>query len=293
MTLCLPVLLLYAFVSGKNVQQEQRNALKVLHTAQGHYGILHSLLKPLLFLALWTSINYAYAQAASTALVWILGWILLRERFSALKFVTVLLAMAGVVVVAMDNKFATNNLGICLAILSTVIAAFYKVLFKLCVGNASLGQVSLFMTVLGVLNLVLNTLVAVVLLQLGFDHIEWDHVPWSPLIGSALLRLVFNFLLNFGIALLDPLVISIGMLFGMPLSACIDFLFRALPISAFFLVGSLLITISFVLIAFPIELAIRKMFCSAATADSKMSAAESIEEESSSEKECEETPFHH
>uniref|UniRef100_A0A183BPU0 Inner membrane protein n=1 Tax=Globodera pallida TaxID=36090 RepID=A0A183BPU0_GLOPA len=148
------------------------------------------------------------------------------------------------------------------------------------------------MTVLGVLNLVLNTMVAVVLLQLGFDHIEWDHVPWSPLIGSALLGLVFNFLLNFGIALLDPLVVSIGMLFGMPLSACIDFLFRALPISVFFLVGSLLITISFVLIAFPIELGIRKMFCSA-TANNKTSAAESIEEESSSEKECEETPFHH
>ncbi|KAI3416973.1 hypothetical protein GPALN_002333 [Globodera pallida] len=72
----------------------------------------------------------------------------------------------------------------------------------------------------------------------------------------------------------------------------IDFLFRAMPISAFFLVGSLLITISFVLIAFPIELGIRKMFCST-TADSKTSAAESIEEESSSEKKCEETPFHH
>ncbi|KAL3079632.1 hypothetical protein niasHS_013914 [Heterodera schachtii] len=269
MTICLPVFLLFAFVSGKNVRMEQRNALKVLRSPNlGQFGIWHSLLCPLLFLALWTAINYAYAQAlglisagaassimsASTALVWVLSWALLRERFSTLKFVAVLVAMVGVLLVALDNEFAANGLGICLAIFSTVLASFYKVLFKLCVGNATLGQVSLFMTVLGVQNLLLNTPLSALLVHLDWDRVEWAHVPWSPLIGSALLGLVFNFLVNFGIALLNPLVISIGMLFGMPLSACIDVLFRAMPISVLFLIGSLLITLSFVLIAFPIEL---------------------------------------
>ncbi|KAL3111526.1 hypothetical protein niasHT_017445 [Heterodera trifolii] len=269
MTICLPVFLLFAFVSGKNVRMEQRNALKVLRSPNhGQFSIWHSLLCPLLFLALWTAINYAYAQAlglisagaassimsASTALVWVLSWALLRERFSTLKFVAVLVAMVGVLLVALDNEFAANGLGICLAIFSTVLASFYKVLFKLCIGNATLGQVSLFMTVLGVQNLLLNTPLCALFVHLGWDRVEWAHVPWSPLIGSALLGLVFNFLVNFGIALLNPLVISIGMLFGMPLSACIDVLFRAMPISVLFLIGSLLITLSFVLIAFPIEL---------------------------------------
>uniref|UniRef100_A0A183CI20 PGG domain-containing protein n=1 Tax=Globodera pallida TaxID=36090 RepID=A0A183CI20_GLOPA len=75
---------------------------------------------------------------------------------------------------------------------------------QLCTGNDSLDQVllSLFMTVLGVLNMITS-----------------NGRPRSLVTvdQSALLRLVFNFLLNFGVALLDPLVISIGMLFGMPL----------------------------------------------------------------------------
>ncbi|KAL3111527.1 hypothetical protein niasHT_017446 [Heterodera trifolii] len=289
MTICLPVFLLFAFVSGKNVRMEQRNALKVLRSPNhGQFSIWHSLLCPLLFLALWTAINYAYAQAlglisagaassimsASTALVWVLSWALLRERFSTLKFVAVLVAMVGVLLVTLDNEFAANGLGICLAIFSTVLASFYKVLFKLCVGSATLGQVSLFMTVLGVQNLLLNTPLCALLVHLGWDHVEWAHVPWSPLIGSALLGLVFNFLVNFGIALLNPLVISIGMLFGMPLSACIDVLFRAMPISVLFLIGSLLITLSFVLIAFPIELllfgGICDCFCRRSTAETEL-----------------------
>jgi hypothetical protein len=73
---------------------------------------------------------------------------------------------------------------------------------------------------------------------------------------------------NFGIALLNPLVISVGMLCGIPLNAgkfktsnqvltkhnlAIDIVFRHMPATVKFLVGAILIIISFVLCAIPIR----------------------------------------
>lgn len=53
-------------------------------------------------------------------------------------------------------------------------------------------------------------------ISLKFQYYEALGFLWILFFSPPL---VFNFLINFGIALLDPLVISIGMLFGMPLSA--------------------------------------------------------------------------
>jgi solute carrier family 35 protein F3/4 len=75
------------------------------------------------------------------------------------------------------------------------------------------------MTFLGLLNLLVNVIPAAILVLTNVDYITWSYVPWAPLAGSASLGLVYNFLVNFGIVLLSPLVISIGMLCGIPLGA--------------------------------------------------------------------------
>lgn len=67
------------------------------------------------------------------------------------------------------------------------------------------------MTCLGLMNLFINIIPVAILIALDVDHVEWEAIPWIPLAGSALLGLLYNFLVNFGIALLNPLVISIGM----------------------------------------------------------------------------------
>lgn len=114
----------------------------------------------------------------------------------------------------MDKEFAGDWIGITLVIFSATSAAFYKVLFKKFNGHGTLGQVSLFMSFLGLMDLFLNVIPSVVLVLFDVDHIDWSYVPWAALAGSALLGLIYNFLVNFGIALLNPLVISIGMLCG-------------------------------------------------------------------------------
>ncbi|KAI6244053.1 hypothetical protein M3Y99_00075000 [Aphelenchoides fujianensis] len=109
------------------------------------------------------------------------------------------------------------------------------------------GQVSMFMSGLGLLDLFLNFIPTAILVTTGVDRIDWAAVPWAALAG------MYNFLVNFGIALLSPLVISIGMLVGIPLSAAIDIVFRSMDITLTFVIGALLIICSFVLSTLPLR----------------------------------------
>lgn len=52
-----------------------------------------------------------------------------------------------------------------------------------------MGQISLFMSLLGLLDMFINVIPAATLVLLNVDHIEWASVPWIPLAGSALLGL--------------------------------------------------------------------------------------------------------
>merc|ERR1712146_329681 len=71
-------------------------------------------------------------------------------------------------------------------------------------------------------------------------------VDWPFVALSSLLGVVFNFLINFGIAFTYPLFISIGTVVGVPLAILLDFaLSGALPTSAQ-LGGSGLVVLGFV-----------------------------------------------
>jgi solute carrier family 35 protein F3/4 len=155
------------------------------------------------FLILWVIANYTFgyslgrisASAASsimstnTAMVCILSSLLLHENTTIEKVLAVFFAISGVTVIALDKEFAGDWIGIVLVICSALSAALYKVLFKKFNGNGTLGQVSLFMTFLGLINLFVNVIPSIILALLRVDKIEWDYVPWLALSGSALLGL--------------------------------------------------------------------------------------------------------
>lgn len=192
-------------------------------------------------------------------MVYLLAVLILHDKFVIMKVLSVLLAVAGVVVISLGGEMKTHWKGIALSVASAASAALYKVFFKRVLGSANLGQVSLFMTCLGFVNLICNWVPALVLMLTDVEHIEIDYVPWGPVVGAAVLSLLFNFLINFGIALLHPLVVSVGMLMGIPLSTVIDVLFRHEQATAYFIGGTVLIILSFVLIVFPYELLRRRM----------------------------------
>ena len=60
----------------------------------------------------------------------------------------------------------------------------------------------------------------------GEELIVWSKIPWAYLCGTAVLGLVFNFLINFGVAFTFPLFISLGTLLGIPINAVVDSIWR-------------------------------------------------------------------
>jgi len=94
----------------------------------------------------------------------------------------------------------------------------------------------------------------------GISFIVLEYLSINDRIFRNISCLVFNFFVNFGIALLSPLVISVGMLFGLPLTTAIDIVFRGISATPTFLLGATFLTISFVLATFPIEQLVRHMF---------------------------------
>ncbi|KAI1724263.1 solute carrier family 35 member F4 [Ditylenchus destructor] len=157
--------------------------------------------------------------SANVAIVCVLEWIMLKKGFEWFPLISVIFAIIGVCLISLDDEYAGNIQGIFLSVFCAFTSALYKVLFKRVNGSATLGQVSLFMSALGFFNAFLNIIPTSVLIWKNVDYIEWAYIPWTPLCMAALLSLTFNFLTNFAIALLGPLVISIGMLIGMPASA--------------------------------------------------------------------------
>ncbi|KAH7727954.1 Protein Y73B6BL.31 b [Aphelenchoides avenae] len=241
MSVCYPVYLLYTLVgSGRDFHTAHADATKIF--GPNGLTVTSYLIHVTPFVCLWIAANYSYSQS--------LGYI---SASAASSVFAVAFAIGGVVVISMDREFAGSVLGICLVLFSAFTAAVYKVMFKRVNGSANLGQVSLFMTGLGALDAVVNFVPTAILVSTGADRIEWDAVPWWALIGSAMLGLMYNFLVNFGIALLHPLVISVGMLCGIPLSAGIDIVFRGMDATPQFIVGAILILISFSLSTFPLD----------------------------------------
>ncbi|KAI1716498.1 eamA-like transporter family domain-containing protein [Ditylenchus destructor] len=271
MILCFPVFLIYNRIfRGIPTRKSWIESASVF----GEHGLTYRsfFIRVTPFIFLWICANYSYSQAlgyisasavlciasANVAIVCVLEWIMLKKGFDWLPLISVILAIIGVCLISLDDEYAGNIQGIFLSVFCAFTSALYKVLFKRVNGSASLGQVSLFMSALGFFNAFLNIIPTSVLIWNNVDYIEWAYIPWTPLCMAALLSLTFNFLANFGIALLGPLVISIGMLIGMPASAVIDVIFRKMEVTEKFIVGCSCIVLSFALVALPFRLLCKK-----------------------------------
>ncbi|XP_071483684.1 solute carrier family 35 member F4-like [Diadema antillarum] len=271
MIICYPIYIIGAMVLFK----ERRTAgLKALLKEDlqiyGTEGMLwwHCLRLTGPFCALWMVTNYMYAAAlklkaptdvtalfvTNTAFIYAFSWIWLEELLILLpaRLFSVGLSILGTVLMMWSDGFKGGNVvGVFLALGSAIGAALYKVLFKRFLGDATYGQVSLFLTVLGVFNMVLLAPVMFALVFTGKEVVELPTLPWAFLCGTSALGIVFNFLVNFGIAITYPLLISLANIVGIPINAVIDTAFRDIDLGALKIVGSLLIIGGFVIMLLP------------------------------------------
>ena len=265
MSLCFPVTsLCYRLIKGWGFRTSFTKAQNVF----GDRGLcpITLLTRCLPFVIIWCACNYMYTRSlyvlsatdvtalfsSTPAFVFVLSLLLLKdELFSWRRLLATLISIGGIVVIAYSNGFTGTRLtGVLLAVGSAVLAAMYKVTFKLFIGDGGIGQVSLFLTCLGLINLLCFWPILEIMHFTHYEHINWHHIPWSYLCGSAALGLAFNFLINFGIAFTFPLFISLGTVLGIPLNAAVDAAWRADPFSWLKGTGAVMIIVGFILMSF-------------------------------------------
>ncbi|CAG2118675.1 unnamed protein product, partial [Medioppia subpectinata] len=86
---------------------------------------------------------------------------------------------------------------------SAIGSAIFRVFFKRMIGYTSFAQMSLFFTLIGLMNAFLMWPLILLLYLFGAEIIVWSQIPWETLTCSAILSLMANILGNF---VIDTLV---------------------------------------------------------------------------------------
>ena len=124
-------------------------------------------------------------------------------------------------------------------------------MFKRVFGDTSANRVSLFLTILGLFNFLLLWPPFEILYFTREEAITWSDIPWDFLCGRSILGLIFNFLINFGIAFTFPLFISLGTILGIPLNGIVDSIYRNERLGWLKIGASFMIVIGFLLMLYP------------------------------------------
>ncbi|XP_025775114.1 solute carrier family 35 member F4 [Puma concolor] len=221
------------------------------------------------FSILWTLTNYLYLLAlkkltatdvsalfcCNKAFVFLLSWIVLKDRFMGVRIVAAIMAITGIVMMAYADNFHTDSIiGVAFAVGSASTSALYKVLFKMFLGSANFGEAAHFVSTLGFFNLIFISFTPVVLYFTKVEH--WSSfaaLPWGYLCGMAGLWLAFNILVNVGVVLTYPILISIGTVLSVPGNAAVDLLKQEVIFSVVRLAATIIICIGFLLMLLPEE----------------------------------------
>ena len=146
------------------------------------------------FYVLWVAANYAYAVglvfasaglvvavfSSCSAFVALLSRLWLKEQMTVGKLGSVVLAVSGVLVLGVTTHSAAQGtnpaLGVLFALLSSISAAVYKVAFKAVFpAELSMRKLSVFLSLIGLINLVAGTLPCFLL---GYYAVE--EPVWAP-----------------------------------------------------------------------------------------------------------------
>ncbi|XP_062927749.1 solute carrier family 35 member F3-like isoform X1 [Mobula hypostoma] len=221
------------------------------------------------FCVLWTLIHYLYLLAlkkisatdasalfcCNKAFVFLLSWIVLRDKFMGVRIVAAILAIAGIVMITYADGFHSHSvIGIALVVASASMSALYKILFKMLLGSAKYGEAALFLTVLGLFNVTFIICVPMALYFTGIEYwTSFSLIPWEKLCGIAILLLSFTILMNFGIAVTSPTLISVGVVLSVPVNAVVDAYTSDIIFNGVRVMAVLIICLGFLLLLLPEE----------------------------------------
>ncbi|OBS74742.1 hypothetical protein A6R68_14727 [Neotoma lepida] len=171
------------------------------------------------------------------------------------QIVAAILAIAGIVMMTYADGFHSHSvIGIALVVGSASMSALYKVLFKLLLGSAKFGEAALFLSILGVFNILFLTCIPIILYFTRVEHWNsFDDIPWGNLCGFSILLLTFNIVLNFGIAVTYPTLMSLGIVLSVPVNAVVDHYTSQIVFNGVRVIAIIIIGLGFLLLLLPEE----------------------------------------
>ncbi|XP_022686706.1 solute carrier family 35 member F4-like isoform X4 [Varroa jacobsoni] len=178
--------------------------------------------------------------SAHVAFVYLLSWVILHEQFVGVRIVAIILVNTGVALLAyMDGVTGTTTLvGVVLSATAAGLSGVYKVTFKKLIGDVTFGQLAMFFSLIGFLNIVLLWPLVLCSYLLNLENLVWEHMPWGLLFGAGALSLTANLLGNLGIACTFEMFLTLGLAFAVPISAIVDIyrhevVFQGMKLAAF------------------------------------------------------------
>ncbi|XP_028966467.1 putative thiamine transporter SLC35F3 [Galendromus occidentalis] len=191
--------------------------------------------------------------SAHVAFVYLLSWVILHQQFVGVRIVAIILVNTGVALLAyMDGVSGTTTLvGVVLSATAAGLSGVYKVTFKKLIGDVTFGQLAMFFSLIGFLNIVLLWPLVLCSYLLNLENLVWEHMPWGLLFGAGALSLTANLLGNLGIACTFEMFLTLGLAFAVPISAIVDIYMYEVVFQGMKLAGILLILLGFMLVQLP------------------------------------------
>ena len=223
-----------------------------------------------IFLMLYFGANYCYTRAlalapaswvqavfgTAPALVTVLSRLWLGEPATWQRWLGVLGAVGGIAILAFsaETSSSTNGvgdlvLGLVLAQAATVCAACYKVMFKVTFGSPAPAFVFQFVGLLGFLAALVGLPVAGIFAATNVEDNAFRRLPskvYIVLAVGGLLDVLYNSFIALGLALAEsPVYVAVATVLATPLSAAVDLIFFDQQLTVFYVIGTLLVLVSF------------------------------------------------
>ncbi|EDV20666.1 uncharacterized protein TRIADDRAFT_60827 [Trichoplax adhaerens] len=214
--------------------------------AVANYGYYYALAftSPTDVLAVFSSVvGFAY----------VLSVIWLKEPFIIIRFLAVLLSIAGVVLIAYSEGLGSlQATGVLLTAASAFFSATFRVISKKCLVSISLAQTSMLLTLVGFYSLVTLWIPTLILHLAGIEVLTASSFPW-PFFMIGIFNVIYNLLLCIGIAITYPAYASLGSLFAIPMNAAIDVSLRQEIFNLYKILGTLSLILAFLILTIPAE----------------------------------------
>ncbi|XP_048729662.1 solute carrier family 35 member F3-like [Ostrea edulis] len=247
------------------VGQSLRENLYIYGPYRFHLG--HFAFKTSTLCFLWGTTCYSYVRALDPSFLeatdisalfstnhnfaYMLSWIVLFEKFVPLRVFALILSTSGIVLFAYADGFGSHSTwGVVLSVCSSASLAIFKVLFKKWIGCVSFGQLSMFLSIMGLGNLLTLWPVLITLQYTEIEYIKAS-VPWTYLFGTAALMIVFQFLSNYTECLTNELVTGLGMVVAIPMCGVSDYIWRNRHFNGMKFAAVVLSTLGLLLVLIP------------------------------------------